>query len=512
MKVLSNIQRVTLFMIIAMFTVFVGCENTLTSSDDARALSQGGTETADGALSDNFALPGGKSDYFPGTEKHGELTYNGFVFTSEDNLSTFGVDVDAGSYTFGRKKINEGIIPAASSVRVEEYINYFRQDYEVPIDRPFSVSIEGAPSPFRSDSLHLMRIGLQGREASEQSTSWNLTFLIDISGSMRSRMDLVKESLYILVDNMRTGDQVSICTYAGSVGTVLTPTSLQENDADAIKAIISDLEAGGSTAMASGLQNAYDVNRSGSLDGGVNRIIVCSDGDANVGATSHDAILELISDYVDQGITLSTLGFGSGNYNDYLMEQLADQGNGNYYYIDSIDEAERLFTEELSAVMEVIAKDVKIQVQFNEAAVQRYRLIGYENRDIADEDFENDSTDAGEIGAGHRVTALYELDLVEGGSGALGIVHLRYKLPDGDMDIPLDVPINGGEWVSEFAQAPDRFRFTAGVAEYAEILRESPYVSTGLSDVEELILSSLNGSDDRDAELLELVRALQTIE
>ena len=510
----AKVISVQFFLIVALFLIsllfFQGCENPLSDSNTTTLAS----------MSDEKAGPGGNSnymstldgDYYPGTERHGELAYNGFVETGEDNLSTFGVDVDAGSYTFGRKKINEGILPSPSSVRVEEYINYFRQEYPAPTENPFSVSIDGAPSPFRAESLHLLRIGLQGQAASSEDIPWNLTFLIDISGSMQSRLDLVKESLYILVDNMRLGDRVSICTYAGGVGTILSPTDLQENDADAIKSIISEFQAGGSTAMASGLQNAYDVNSSAFLDGGVNRIIVCSDGDANVGATSHESILEMISEYVDQGITLSTLGFGSGNYNDYLMEQLADQGNGNYYYIDSIDEAERLFTEELSGVMEVIAKDVKIQVEFNAAAVSRYRLIGYENRDIEDDQFENDSTDAGEIGAGHRVTALYELELIQGGPSALGIVHLRYKLPHGETDIAFDVTITANDFVSQFSQASDRFRFTAGVAEYAEIVKESPYVETGYADVESLISSSLMGSDDRDAELLELIRKIQTIE
>ncbi len=502
-----------LLILLGSVVVFMGCENSILDSGNTFQESLSGDK--DGSNEYMVGVGGAigaGDDYYPGSERHGELTYNGFVMTDEDNLSTFGVDVDAGSYTFGRKKINEGIFPAPSSVRVEEYINYFHQDYPEPTAGPFSVSVDGAPSPFRADSLHLLRIGLKGRDASEQEIPWNLTFLIDISGSMQRRLDLVKESLYILVDNMRLGDQVSICTYAGSVGTVLNPTDLQENDADAIKAIISDLEAGGSTAMASGLQNAYDVNSSGYLDGGVNRIIVCSDGDANVGATSHETILELIEEYVDQGITLSTLGFGSGNYNDYLMEQLADQGNGNYYYIDSIDEAERLFTEELSGVMEVIAKDVKIQVEFNAAAVMRYRLIGYENRDIEDDQFENDSTDAGEIGAGHRVTALYELELVQGGANNLGLIHLRYKMPNGETDIPFDVSISRNDLVDTFSQASDRFRFTAGVAEYAEIIRESPHVQTTLNAVEVLVSSSLVGSDERDTELLELIQLLQTIE
>ncbi len=491
-------------------SLFMGCENgLLNSSGTEEPLASG---LADGSRYSFEIANGAGGDYYPGNEQFGELSYHGFVYTADDNLSTFGADVDAGSYTFGRKKINEGWLPPAESVRVEEYINYFRQNYEAPTNDPFAVMIDGAPSPFRSDSLHLLRIGLQSRLSTAEDIPWNLTFLVDISGSMTSRLELVKESLYILVDNMRIGDQISICTYAGRVGTVLMPTSLQGNDAEAIKNIISDLQAGGSTAMASGLQNAYSVNSSALLGQGVNRVIVCSDGDANVGATSTQSILELISDYVDQGITLSTLGFGQGNYNDYLMEQLADQGNGNYYYIDTLDEAERLFTEELSALMEIVAKDVKIQVEFNAAAVERYRLIGYENRNIEDEDFENDSTDAGEIGAGHRVTALYELELKNNSPDQIGTVHLRYKLPDGDTDIAFERFISSSDLTSNFYQASARFRFTAGVAEFAEILRESPHVNTTLSMVENLVSNSLVASDERDVELLELIRKAQTFE
>jgi Ca-activated chloride channel family protein len=320
-------------------------------------------------------------------------------------------------------------------------------------------------------------------------------------------MELVKESLYILVDAMQSGDRVSICTYAGSVGTVLTPTSLDEIDAEGIKGIIADLDAGGSTAMASGLQNAYDVNSTGLLAGGVNRVVVCSDGDANVGATSHEEILDLISAYVDEGTTLSTLGFGQGNYNDLMMEQLADNGNGNYYYIDSIHEAERLFTEKLTSVMEVIAKDVKIQVEFNTNLVERYRLIGYENRDIADDEFEDETTDAGEIGAGHCVTALYEVEL-KGSSGELAQVHLRYKLPDGSSDIVLDVPFHS----SNMDRPSPRLIFTIAVAEFAEILKGSPYVSSTLAAVENLIAGNLSGSNEQDVELLELIRKAQSIE
>jgi Ca-activated chloride channel family protein len=463
-----------------------------------------------GAMEDGA---GGCSDCYPGTEKFGELTYNGFVYTEEDNLSTFGIDVDNGSYTFGRKKIDEGHLPPMESVRVEEYINYFRQDYEPPLDEPFSVIVDGARSPFRGDSLHILRIGIQGREVSRDDRKpWNLTFLVDISGSMTRRLDLVKESLYILVDQMQEGDQISVCTYAGGVSTVLMPTTLSENDQDGIKGILADLKAGGSTAMASGIQNAYNVNLSGFNAEGVNRVVVCSDGDANVGPTSHEDILELITSYVEEGVTLSALGFGQGNYNDYLMEQLADQGNGNYYYIDSLAEAERLFTEELTGVMEVIAKDVKIQVEFNCDAVVRYRLIGYENRDIADEDFEDEETDAGEIGAGHRVTALYEVELNGTGAWDLLTVHLRYKLPDGDNDIPLDVYITQEVLADAFPEAGERFQFTVGVAEFAEILRGSPYVTSSLEDVEQIVSQALWGGDDRDVEFLELIRKTQTID
>ncbi len=499
--------------LLAISLILGGCEklldNPLNTPDDMDT--RGGDKKS---LGGDFAEGGSTGgDYYPGTEKFGELTYNGFVYTAEDNLSTFGIDVDNGSYTFGRKKINEGHLPPKESVRVEEYINYFRQDYDPSVDVPFSVQVDGAPSPFRSDSLHIIRIGLQGRQLpGDERRSWNLTFLIDISGSMTSRLDLVKQSLYILVDNMQEGDKISICTYAGSVGTVLTPTTLAENDKEGIKGIISDLQAGGSTAMASGIQNAYDVNMSGFMEDGVNRIIICSDGDANVGPTSHEEILELIASYVGNGITLSTLGFGQGNYNDYLMEQLADRGNGNYYYIDSLSEAERLFSEELTAVMEVIAKDVKVQVEFDVDAVIRYRLIGYENRDIADEDFEDETTDAGEIGAGHRVTALYEIELSGSGAGNLLTVHLRYKLPDGETDIPLDVPVTLNALAGTFTESSQRFQFTVGVAEFAEILRVSPYVNTSLADVESIVAPAVAGDDDRDVEFLELVRKAQTID
>jgi len=499
-------RRLTLFL-----SLFFAVGLTL-SGCDTRNRNIGSPELAAGDFGRDGSYSGSEGDYYPGEEQFGDLVYNNFVNTNEDNLSTFGIDVDTGSYTFGRKKINEGQLPPPASVRVEEYINYFRQDYPPPDDNPFAVYVDGARSPFRGDEFHLLRIGLQARNVIDNTKPWNLTFLIDISGSMTSRLDLVKQSLYILIDEMREGDLISVCTYAGGVRTILPPTSLSDADRESIKGMIGDLQAGGSTAMASGLQNAYQINREGFLPDGVNRILVCSDGDANVGPTSHDEMFELIRSYVEEGITLSTLGFGQGNYNDYGMEQLADMGNGNYYYIDSLTEAARLFTEELVGVMEVIAKDVKVQVEFNPEAVRRYRLIGYENRAIHDDDFKDETTDAGEIGAGHRVTALYEIELVDGVSGDVGTVHLRYKQPSGHTDIPLDVVIPRHAVTAEFDQASRRFQFTAGVAEFAEILRESPYVNTRFADVEAIVENAVSGGDDRDVEFLELVRRAMRID
>jgi Ca-activated chloride channel family protein len=447
--------------------------------------------------------------YYYGTEKFGPLEYNGFVLTSMDSLSTFGVDVDEGSYTFGRKKINQGIRPSKESVRIEEYINYFNQDYIPPESAPFSVTIDGGPSLFRPESISIVRIGLQGKVASNTIRKpWNITFLIDISGSMQGRLDFVKECLYLIVDSMHTGDKLSICTYAGSVGTILNPVSIDNEDKQSIKSIISELRASGSTAMASGLLNAYQVNLRGFISESVNRVLVCSDGDANVGNTSHEAILEQISAYVDSGITLSTLGFGQGNYNDQMMEQLANKGNGNYFYVDSETEAQRLFGEKLIGMMEVIAKDVKIQVEFHAKAVKKYRLIGYENRNIDDNQFTNEKTDAGEIGAGHRVTALYEVIFTESFNDNPGVVHLRYKEPSGSKDISVDIPIQKSNVTNAVTMVSKRLLFTQCVAEYAQVLSENPYATTNLNLIHQHLTTYHNPNDERDVELLSLCKRI----
>ncbi len=443
------------------------------------------------------------NDYYPGTERFGEYGTNQFVSTIQDSLSTFGVDVDAGSYTFGRKKIRQGVRPPANSVRVEEYVNYFDYGYAVPETAPFAVYTDVGPSLFRGDSLHVLRIGIQGREPSAERAPWNLTFLVDVSGSMSSRLEFVKQCLYLLIDKMKTDDMLSVCTYAGTAKTVLHPTGIEDRGREEIKEILAGLTSEGSTAMAAGLNNAYSLNKNRFLENGVNRVIVCSDGDANVGAGTHEEILEQIEEYVNQDIFLSTLGFGTGNYNDQMMEQLADKGNGNYYYLDSKEEADRLFGEELSSVVEVVAQDVKVQVCFNADAVKRYRLIGYENRAIEDNAFGHDTTDGGEIGSGHSVTALYELEMIPNGASQVGRVVLKY------VD---SVSGNSGTLVEflglQSGAGSDRFYFAQAVGEYAEILRESPHVRSSLSEVRDALWEYHVPGREKEIELIDLCESM----
>ncbi|MBF0432409.1 MAG: von Willebrand factor type A domain-containing protein [Fibrobacteria bacterium] len=450
------------------------------------------------------------SDYYPGTEKYGDLTYNPFHLTSEDSLSTFAIDVDNGSYTLARKKLQQGLAPDPASIRVEEFLNYFEQDYPEPDNGPLAVYIDGAVSPFR-DSLVLLRIGLKGKElVQEERKVWNFTFLVDVSGSMTSRLAMVKYSLNVLVDNMQEGDQISLCTYAGSVSTKIAPTTM--DDKEIIKTAINNLSSGGGTAMSSGIQNAYNTNMLGFKQGGVNRVIVCSDGDANIGDTSQESIHALIANYIDSGITLSTIGYGQGNYNDQLMEQLADKGNGNYYYVDSQEEGKRLFTDELASTMQVIAKDVKLQIEFAAKSVLKYRLIGYKNQSIPDFDFVKEDTDAGELGAGHRVTALYELLLTENPGNRLGSISLHYKDPDTDATVPKEYLVQKEAINSDFSTSASRFRFCAGVAEFAELLRASPYATgTTLAELETIISESIDTGDAKDNELLDLVKIAKGI-
>ncbi|MGM0558163.1 MAG: YfbK domain-containing protein, partial [Myxococcota bacterium] len=433
--------------------------------------------------------PADKQKSVSNTEDYKNYGVNEMTSTAEDNKSTFSVDVDTGSYTISRRKLQSGQIPPASSVRVEEFVNYFRYDYPDPDSGPFAVHMEGAPSPFDSTGeRQLLRVGVQGdRITRTERKPVHLTFLVDVSGSMSSRdkLGLAKKSLQVLTNNLREGDTVAIATYAGRVAEILPPTSVENRGR--IMTALESLKSGGSTAMNSGLELAYKLALKDYKKDHVNRVIVLSDGDANVGASSHNQILKRIRHFVDEGVTLSTIGFGMGNYKDTMMEQLANKGNGNYYYIDSMDEARKVFGEQVDGTLQVIAKDVKIQVEFDEDKVASYRLIGYENRDIADKDFRNDAVDAGEIGAGHTVTALYELQLQDGADGKLGTVRVRHKEPQGAKASEQAFQLTSGDMRADLREASRDFQFAVAVAGFAEILRNSPYAEQiSLALVEEL--------------------------
>ena len=405
---------------------------------------------------------------------------NPFIDTEDDHLSTFAVDVDTASYTVARRFVQDGNLPDPDSVRVEEFVNYFDQGYERPEEGAFAIHLEGSPSPFGEENHWLMRVGLQGKSVSaEERKDATLIFTIDVSGSMgrEDRLGLVKQSLRRLVDELRTTDKVGIVTY-GSRGSVLLEPTDGEDKARIMMAIDS-LQPNGSTFVEDGLRLAYRMASGEVEPGRITRVIVLSDGVGNVGNTGAESILRQIRENVDQGITLTTVGFGMGNYNDILMEQLANDGDGSYHYIDTLAEARRIFVENLTGTLQVIAKDGKIQVEFNPDVVSRYRLLGYENRRVDDQDFRNDAVDAGEIGVDHSVTALYELKLKDGANGMLSTVRVRYEEPDSGNVVEIAREFNSADLESSLEQASPRFQMAAMVAEYAEILRESYWVQEG---------------------------------
>ncbi|WP_002639644.1 vWA domain-containing protein [Myxococcus hansupus] len=424
---------------------------------------------------------------------------HGFVDTAKDALSTFAADVDTASYTVSRRYLNQGRLPPTSAVRVEEFVNYFKFRYAPPEKGAFSVHLEGAPSPF-SDKRHFLRVGVQGKVVSRSERKpAHLVFLIDTSGSMHSedKLPLAKEAIKIAVKNLNENDTVAIVTYAGSTRDVLAPTPA--TDVKSIHAALDALQAGGGTAMGSGMELAYRhavKKASGSV---VSRVVVLTDGDANIGQNiSADSMLETIRKYTAEGVTLTSVGFGMGNYRDDLMEKLADKGNGNCFYVDSLREARKVFETQLTGTLEVIAKDVKFQVEFNPASVKRYRLVGYENRDVADADFRNDKVDAGEIGAGHNVTALYEVDLTDSATEPLATVRVRAKAPNGTEASEQAFPFQRDMMRASLEKASPDFRFALAVAATADILRESP-ASEGwsLATAEKLAQGATDGNADR---------------
>jgi len=401
---------------------------------------------------------------------------NPFVDTADDSLSTFSIDVDNASYTLTRNYLERGSLPDKDAVRVEEFVNYFDQAYPTPPkSEPFAVYTEAAPSRFGDGNKVLLKIGVQGRPVDvENRKDAVLTFVIDVSGSMarEDRLELVKKSLHVLLDNLRENDRVGIAVYESSGRKVLDHTSVR--DRTRIEEAIDGLRTAGSTFAEEGLRIGYGMASEAFQEGAINRVILCSDGVANVGNTGPESILKIVREHRKRGITLTTIGFGMGNYNDVLMEQLADDGDGNYYYVDAFGEARRIFTTGLTGMLQVIARDVKIQVAFDGAAVERWRLLGYENRDIRDKDFRNDKVDAGEVGAGHTVTALYELKLAGNRpAGPLGTVRLRFKDEKGENVRETAHPILPSDCAGAFDAASARFRAAAAVAEFAEILRGS---------------------------------------
>jgi len=414
----------------------------------------------------------------PDTMFFDDYGVNPFVDAYEDHLSTFALDVDTASYSVARRYVNDGNVPPAEAVRVEEFVNYFDPGYPTPPDVAFGIYADGAPSPFHTDGQHILRFGIQGYEVPEYARKpASLTFVIDVSGSMdrENRLGLVKQSLQMLVDRLRPDDTVSIVVYGSEARVVLYPTSGE--DRNTILNAIYSLRTEGSTNAEAGLQLGYQMAGNAFRPDAINRVILCSDGVANVGQTGPDGILNTIRGYVEEGIMLTSVGFGMGNFNDVLMEQLADNGNGNYAYVDDLDEAQKLFVEDLTSTLQVIALDAKIQVDFNPDVVAYYRLIGYENRDVADQDFRNDAVDAGEIGAGHSATALYAVTFRPNADGRIATVQLRWEDPDTHQVTEINGNFNTWDLVQSFEQADPRFQLAVIVAQYAELLRHSPWAA-----------------------------------
>jgi len=429
-------------------------------------------------------------------ENYARLAGNPVQLASEQPVSTFSIDVDTGSYANVRRFLNAGSLPPADAVRVEELINYFSYDYPLPAqrDQPFSVTTRLAPTPWNKDKL-LLQVGLKGYAVpAERRAAANLVFLIDVSGSMQDpdKLPLLKSAFRLLARQMQASDRIALVVYAGGAGTVLAPTP--GNQQATINTALEQLEAGGSTNGAGGIRLAYDLARQSFIKGGINRIVLATDGDFNVGLTDFDALIDLVKREREGGVSLTTLGVGTGNYNDALLERLADAGNGNYAYLDTLSEARKVLVEQLSGTLQTIAKDVKIQVEFNSAAVAEYRLIGYENRLLRREDFNNDRIDAGEIGAGHTVTALYELTLNDSparlvdplrygvpdgrapaarpGGTELANVSLRFKAPDGARSRRLDHPVQR----AALENGSRDLQFAAAVAAFGQKLRGGEYL------------------------------------
>ena len=463
-------------------------------------------------------------------EQYQALADNPIHSVAEAPVSTFSADVDTGAYANVRRLLNQGRLPPEGAVRLEELVNYFPYDYALPTDgSPFGVTTELAPSPWNPHT-RLLRIGIKASDrAVAELTPANLVFLVDVSGSMdrREGLPLVKSTLNLLVDQLRAQDRVSLVVYAGDSRVVLEPTSGREKAK--IRTAIDQLTAGGSTAGASGIELAYQMAQQAFIPKGINRILLATDGDFNVGISDFDSLKQMAVDKRKTGVSLTTLGFGVDNYNEHLMEQLADAGDGNYAYIDNLREARKVLVDQLDSTLAVVAKNVKLQVEFNPAQVSEYRLLGYENRALKREDFSNDKVDAGEIGAGHTVTALYEIvpkgekgwleplrygsaeSAISAKPGELAMLRVRYQLPEGGNSRLIERPIAAG---SE-GKASDDLRFAAAVAAFSQQLKDGRYTGDfSLKDTQTLARGARGddpfGLRSEFVQLVELAQSLQT--
>ncbi len=466
-----------------------------------------------------FAPPPSASD----TENYARLDSNPVQRAAEQPVSTFSVDVDTASYSNVRRFLNEGRLPPADAVRVEEMINYFRYADAGPAnsDTPFAVSTELALNPWNAKT-RLLRVGIKGYAPTAPLPPSNLVFLVDVSGSMDepNKLPLVKAALKLLVARLGAQDRISLVTYAGNTAVVLEPTP--GNEKVRIEQAIDHLDAGGSTNGAGGITLAYLQAQKAFIKGGNNRVLLATDGDFNVGLTRFESLIDLVKEKRKSGVAMTTLGFGTGNYNDHLMEQVADAGDGNYSYIDSLREAQKVLVAQRAATLLTIAKDVKIQVEFNPAVVAEYRLVGYENRALKREDFANDAVDAGEIGAGHSVTALYEVALVgEGGersealryshtntpsagNGELAFVRLRYKRPHEDQSQLIERPVRLAEARGSIAAASADLRLAAAAAAFGQKLGGGKY--TGSFGYPQIVaLARTVPGDEEVSEFIQLI-------
>ena len=467
-------------------------------------------------------------------ENYKHFDDSGVFSVTETPVSTFSIDVDTASYSNVRRMLNNGSLPPEDAVRLEEFINYFDYSFSSPASTsaPFSVTTEAMAAPWNKNA-HILQIGIKGYEPDEEPLPpSNLVFLVDVSGSMNSpdKLGLVKKALKLLSKQSSARDKISLVVYAGASGVVLEPTSADQTLK--IEQALDRLSAGGSTNGGAGIELAYQMAEQAFIKDGINRVILATDGDFNVGTVNHDQLVDLIERKRESGVYFSALGFGSGNYNEHLMEELSNKGNGNYGYIDSLQEAKKLLVDQRAGTLMTIAKDVKIQVEFNPNVISEYRLLGYENRALNREDFNNDKVDAGEIGAGHTITALYEVVLKDSEgqrleplrysqplskessylSNEAAMVKLRYKLPDQDHSKLIEQAVHKADFYNRKAHS-DNIRFATGAAAFAQLLRGGRYL--GQWDWQDAIdyANHAKGHDNNGyrAEMVQLMKMAQML-